>query len=113
MEVRFTNSTTTLTHFINEGCTILDWDGDGLCDVLSLDRHTGNVDLWRNTYKSGNAVPTFDYVGQVVGGSHCTEGWGLGLYDLGLRFADIDGDKRVDFLKALTPLPGGSNVIFI
>ncbi|KAF2112802.1 hypothetical protein BDV96DRAFT_497426 [Lophiotrema nucula] len=74
-----------------------DWDGDGLCDVLSVDRDTGNVDMWRNTY-SGGSVPKFEYKGQVVGGSRCTQGWGLGLYDLGLRFADIDGDKRVDYL---------------
>lgn len=75
-----------------------DWDGDGLCDVLAVDRHTGNVDMWKNTWLPGKLSPTFDYKGQVVGGSLCTQGWGTSLYDLGLRFADIDGDGRVDYL---------------
>lgn len=31
--------------------------------------------------------------------SGCTQGWGVGLYDLGIRFADIDGDKRIDYMR--------------
>lgn len=76
-----------------------DWDGDGLCDVLAVDKKTGNVDMWRNTYKPGSStVPTFAYQAGIVTGGRCTEGWGTGVFDLGLRFADIDGDGRVDYL---------------
>ncbi|ORY14954.1 hypothetical protein BCR34DRAFT_598855 [Clohesyomyces aquaticus] len=46
-----------------------DWNGDGKCDVISVDKNTGDL-----------------------------TGWGVGLQDLGLRFADIDGDGRVDYL---------------
>ncbi|KAJ4351275.1 uncharacterized protein N0V89_006614 [Didymosphaeria variabile] len=75
-----------------------DWDGDGLCDILAVDKHTGNVDMWKNTWTSGQASPTFEYRAGIVTGSKCTEGWGVGTFDLGLRFADIDGDGRVDYL---------------
>ncbi|CAH0045126.1 unnamed protein product [Clonostachys solani] len=77
-----------------------DWDGDGLCDILAVERHTGRVEWWRNTFKNGDKSPTFDGPKWVVdGGSNlCTEGWGTGLYGQGLRFADLDGDKRVDYL---------------
>jgi hypothetical protein len=67
-----------------------DWDGDGLCDVLSVDRATGAVDMWKNTWKAGQKAPTFAAAQRVIDtGNHCTEGWGPGLYDLGLRFADM------------------------
>lgn len=42
----------------------IDWNGDGLCDVLSIDKHTGNVDMWQNTYSGSGAVPTFEYKGR-------------------------------------------------
>ncbi|KAF2114469.1 SGNH hydrolase-type esterase domain-containing protein [Lophiotrema nucula] len=75
-----------------------DWNGDGLCDVIALDKHTGNADIWFNNYKAGNAVPTFTYQGGAITGSKCTQGWGVGVFDIGARFADLDGDGRVDYL---------------
>ncbi|KAH7075890.1 carbohydrate esterase family 3 protein [Paraphoma chrysanthemicola] len=76
-----------------------DWDGDGLCDILSVDRETGNVDVWRNTYKKGAAVPTFAKPIRVVDISACGQSDAQGsLYDLAVRFADLDGDKRVDYI---------------
>lgn len=74
-----------------------DWDADGLCDILAVDRHTGAVDWWQNTWEVGKAVPTFTYKGRAMDGG-CKQGWGVSRYDLGLRFADIDGDGRVDYL---------------
>ncbi|KAI0965120.1 hypothetical protein F4678DRAFT_485612 [Xylaria arbuscula] len=77
-----------------------DWDGDGLCDILAVERHTGRVEWWRNTYKPGDASPTFAKPTWAVdtGSNLCTEGWGLGVYDQALKFGDLDGDKRVDYL---------------
>ncbi|KAI1295187.1 hypothetical protein F5Y03DRAFT_399325 [Xylaria venustula] len=77
-----------------------DWDGDGLCDILAVERHTGRVEWWRNTYKPGDTSPTFAKPAWAVdtGSNLCTEGWGLGLYDQALKFGDLDGDKRVDYL---------------
>ncbi|KAK4210281.1 carbohydrate esterase [Rhypophila decipiens] len=82
-----------------------DWDGDGKCDILSVDRESGYVDMWRNKYRAGDRSPTFEAPKTVVGsgalGSSvrlCHEGWGWGLYDQGVRFADLDGDGRVDYI---------------
>jgi hypothetical protein len=74
-----------------------DWNGDGLCDILAVDRLTGNVDMWRNTYKEGNAVPTFDAWIRVVDSNRCPQPViSSSLYDLAVRFGDLDGDRRVD-----------------
>jgi len=75
-----------------------DWDGDGLCDIIAVNRKTGKVDLWRNTYKQGDKVPTFEYKAKVVNNAVCKQGYGPGPQDFGVRFADMDGDKRVDYL---------------
>ena len=72
-------------------------DGDGRCDVLSVDRKTGNVDIWYNKGVQGS-VPTFSYKAGVVTGNKCTEGWGIGPFDFGVQFADVNGDGRVDYL---------------
>jgi hypothetical protein len=73
-----------------------DWDGDGLCDILFVDRETGNVDMWRNKYKKGDKVPSFAASVPVVTKTLCSQPIVNGnLYDLAVRFADLDGDKRV------------------
>lgn len=42
---------------------------------------------------------TFTNVGVVSGGAAaCTEGYGTAVNDYGVRFADIDGDGRADYL---------------
>ncbi|KAL5435439.1 hypothetical protein PMIN07_006470 [Paraphaeosphaeria minitans] len=74
-----------------------DWNGDGLCDILVVDKKTGAVDLWQNTWNVRKTSPTFSYKGQAIAGS-CNQGWGVSRYDLGVRFADVDGDGRVDYL---------------
>jgi hypothetical protein len=75
-----------------------DWDGDGLCDVLYVDRSTGNVDMWKNTYKSGQTSPTFASAVRVASGGLCPQNFSPGLTDLAVRFGDLDGDGRVDYL---------------
>jgi len=80
-----------------KGIQFGDWDGDGLCDVLAVDKLTGAIDWWKNTWETGKAAPTFEYKGRAMSGG-CTQGWGVSRYDLGLRLADIDGDTRVDIL---------------
>lgn len=72
-----------------------DWTGDGKCDILAVDKTTGAVDMWENTY-SGDKV-TFKSPVRLAG-LRCTEGWGVGVFDLGLRFADITGDGKADYL---------------
>lgn len=80
-----------------KGIQFGDWNGDGLCDILSVDKKTGSVDWWENTWVKGKDVPTFAYRGVALAGG-CTQGWGVSRYDLGVRFADVDGDGRIDYL---------------
>ncbi len=69
---------------------IADWDGDGKCDVLSQRKSDGALEMWRNNYNPSTGVFNFQYVGFVSGASGCTEGWGVGQFDRGLRLADIE-----------------------
>ncbi|KAF2115103.1 SGNH hydrolase-type esterase domain-containing protein [Lophiotrema nucula] len=73
-----------------------DWNGDGKCDILSVTAD-GQVELWTNIWVAGQATPTWSGPKIVSGSARCTED-GVGIFDIGPRFADIDGDGRVDFL---------------
>jgi lysophospholipase L1-like esterase len=74
-----------------------DWDGDGLCDILTVDRATGNVDMWRNVYKKGDASPTFDAPVPVVDRNLCPQTMPPSdQNDPAVHFGDLDGDLRVD-----------------
>ncbi|KAK3372649.1 carbohydrate esterase family 3 protein [Podospora didyma] len=79
------------------GIHLADWTGNGRCDVLVQNKATGALTLYENQF-SNNAL-TFTNRGVVSGsGGWCTEGWGVGIFDRGMRLADIDGDKRADVL---------------
>jgi hypothetical protein len=54
--------------------------------------------MYRNDYSLTTDKFTFTNVGVVSGVAKCTQGYGPGLYDLGVRFADITGDKKADYL---------------
>ncbi|KAK5674489.1 Glucan endo-1,3-alpha-glucosidase agn1 [Elasticomyces elasticus] len=75
---------------------LADWNGDGKCDVIYHDTITGWAEWWKNTYTSQVGVG-FQYQGWIDK-AICSTGTGVGLFDLGLRFADIDGDRRADWL---------------
>ena len=72
------------------GIRLADIDVDGKCDVVLLDRNNGAM-TWRKTgYDSGTGVFTFTDMG-TISGPVCAEGWGgVGLFDLAVRFADIE-----------------------
>lgn len=53
--------------------------------------------MWRNTYKKGATKPTFEASKRVVNSALCPQPVVSGdIYDLVIRFGDLDGDKRVD-----------------
>ncbi|KAK4162929.1 hypothetical protein QBC43DRAFT_214155, partial [Cladorrhinum sp. PSN259] len=74
-----------------------DWNGDGFCDIIITDKATGALDIIQTSYNKTSNAYTFGARRRVVQ-SGCTQGWGVGPFDLGIRFADIDGDGRVDYL---------------
>lgn len=78
------------------GIHFTDWDGDGKCDLLYYNQYAGTVDWFKNVYQAGSAVG-FSRQGTIPE-AVCHMGIGLGVFNLGLRFADIDGDGRADWL---------------
>ncbi|KAK1518258.1 hypothetical protein CABS01_05792 [Colletotrichum abscissum] len=72
------------------GIHFADWTGNGRCDVLVQNKATGTLTLYENNYDAGAKALTFSNRGVV------TEGWGVGIFDRGMRLADIDGDGRAD-----------------
>ncbi|KAK8041302.1 esterase [Apiospora phragmitis] len=77
---------------------LADWDGDGKCDVLSQRKSDGALEWWRNGYDKATGRFSFEYKGFVAGSEKCSQGWGVSIFDRGLRLADIDGDGRADYL---------------
>ncbi|KAK8001952.1 hypothetical protein PG991_014174 [Apiospora marii] len=77
---------------------LADWDGDGKCDVLSQRKSDGALEWWRNGYDKATGRFSFEYKGFVAGSDKCSQGWGVSIFDRGLRLADIDGDGRADYL---------------
>ncbi|KAF1993338.1 carbohydrate esterase family 3 protein, partial [Amniculicola lignicola CBS 123094] len=75
-----------------------DWNGDGKCDVLTVDQISGQVSVWLNTYNGVGNVPTFAGKAVAVAAPACSQRDGVGLFDQAARFADVDGDGRADFL---------------
>ena len=74
-----------------------DWNGDGRCDILIVDKMDGHVDMIRNDGFVNGKLTFYDY-GLVSSTAQCDQGYGDGFGDLGVRFAHISGGPRVDYL---------------
>ncbi|KAI0529773.1 hypothetical protein GGR58DRAFT_526027 [Xylaria digitata] len=76
------------------GIHLADWTGNGRCDVL-VQSNAGTLTLYENRYDASANALTFSNRG-VVASTGCTQGWGVSIFDRGMRLADIDGDGRAD-----------------
>ncbi|KAF2438288.1 carbohydrate esterase family 3 protein [Karstenula rhodostoma CBS 690.94] len=74
------------------------WFGSGRCDILTVGL-TGIVNVRRNNL-NGNSVSIASPVVAVATGL-CAQTWSPHPYDLAVRFGDLDGDGRVDYLCML------------
>ncbi|KAH8666554.1 family 3 carbohydrate esterase, partial [Xylariales sp. PMI_506] len=73
-----------------------DWDGDGDCDIIYADPDTGAVRVWINNYSTtGNWNSWTETSNSAL---TCDQHRGLGFSDLAVRFADISGNGRADYL---------------
>ena len=60
---------------------LIDWDGDGACDIVWTDPENGNrVQLWRNRYPETNSW-LWDFDANPAPSIFCAQQKGLGLYD--------------------------------
>jgi hypothetical protein len=81
---------------IREQIHFADFDGDKRCDILVVDQHSGATTVYLNKFSSGKF--SFSNIGVVTGTATCTEGYGTDKHDRGVRWNDLDGDNRADFL---------------
>jgi hypothetical protein len=84
------------TQHIRSEIHLADFNGDGKCDILLVDRATGATTVIQNKYDSSGFH--FSNLGVQTGSASCTEGYGYSKHDRGVRWSDIDGDRRADFL---------------
>jgi hypothetical protein len=80
---------------------LADWEGDGLCDIIYVNSDNGEMDVWLNQYQKGGDITKWTHVtdtGPRGTLTPCPEKRGIGIYDLAVRFADIDGNGRADYL---------------
>lgn len=60
------------------------------CDVWAVNRETGAAEVWINHWNDEISSGYLDYKGVVTGDVKCTEGWGVGLFDIGVSMADLE-----------------------
>ncbi|KAF7556324.1 hypothetical protein G7Z17_g1541 [Cylindrodendrum hubeiense] len=86
-----------------------DWDGDGACDIIYANPDGGAVQVWINNYPS---TGTWDWTHKTdpAPSLSCSEKSGLGIFDHAVRFADLTGNKRADYLCVQ---PDGTTTGFI
>lgn len=84
------------TGFNRRQLHIGDWNGDGLADIIGVDRATGELTIWYNNWNGR----TFGFNKRVAGGTanRCTIGWGVLYHDTAHHFADITGNGKVDYI---------------
>ncbi|KAK7414551.1 hypothetical protein QQX98_006578 [Neonectria punicea] len=81
---------------------LADWDGDGACDIIWVNPDNGNrPSVWLNKYPITGRW-TWDYYADPptarAANVNCAQKRGLGIHDLSVRFADVTGNGRDDFL---------------
>ncbi|KAK8062432.1 carbohydrate esterase family 3 protein [Apiospora hydei] len=77
---------------------LVDYDGDGTCDIVWVNPDNDNrMSVWINKYPSTGAW-NWDYQANPSHQVTCTEHRGLGIYDLAVRFGDLSGNGRGDYI---------------
>ncbi|KAH8895341.1 hypothetical protein GQ53DRAFT_855657 [Thozetella sp. PMI_491] len=76
---------------------LADWDGDGDCDIIYVNPDTNAIEVYLNEYPQRGRWE-WTYIGNPAPGLSCPYKKGLGIDDLAVRFADLTGNKRADYL---------------
>ncbi|KAF4854053.1 hypothetical protein CGCSCA4_v001725 [Colletotrichum siamense] len=74
---------------------LADWDGDGACDIIYVNPETNALRVFINNYPKSNK---WEFSETSAPSPGCGEKRGVGINDLAVRFADLTGNKRADFL---------------
>ncbi|KAM7189559.1 hypothetical protein V8F20_010098 [Naviculisporaceae sp. PSN 640] len=77
---------------------LMDYDGDGVCDIVWTDPDNNyRMSVWRNRYKETGQW-LWDYLPNPAPTVTCDQKTGLGFHDLAVRFADISGNGKDDYI---------------
>lgn len=77
---------------------LVDWDGDGACDIIWTDPSNENRPrLWRNRIKDTGDF-NWEYDADPAPDVYCPERKGLGFFDRPVHLADVSGSGKADYL---------------
>ncbi|KAK7420361.1 hypothetical protein QQX98_002784 [Neonectria punicea] len=76
---------------------LADWDNDGDCDIIYVDPKSGQLEVFINKYPETKKWE-FSPLSNAAPSLHCNQEKGIGIHDLAVRFADITGNGRADYL---------------
>ncbi|KAF7549363.1 hypothetical protein G7Z17_g6445 [Cylindrodendrum hubeiense] len=76
---------------------LADWDGDGDCDIIYVDPNNGAVEVFINEYPQRKKWE-WTHLSNPVPDLGCSQKKGVGIDDLAVRFADLTGNNRTDYL---------------
>ncbi|CAG8901464.1 unnamed protein product [Penicillium egyptiacum] len=77
---------------------LVDWDGDGACDIVWTDPDNKNrVSLWINKIKDTGDF-NWEYHSDPASELYCPEKRGMGQFDNPVHMADVSGSGRADYL---------------
>ncbi|KAJ4258177.1 hypothetical protein NW762_008322 [Fusarium torreyae] len=77
---------------------LADWDDDGDCDIIYVNPETGKVeDVWINEYPARKKWE-WTHKANPAPALKCNQKKGIRLDDLAVRFADLTGNGRADYL---------------
>ncbi|KAM0544199.1 hypothetical protein ACHAPJ_011950 [Fusarium lateritium] len=74
-----------------------DWDGDGDCDIIYVNPETNAVEVFLNQYPNTGKWE-WTHLTNPAPGLSCGHKRGLAISDLAVRFADLTGNNRADYL---------------
>ncbi|KAK4165172.1 hypothetical protein QBC43DRAFT_378166 [Cladorrhinum sp. PSN259] len=78
---------------------LLDYDGDGKCDIVWTDPDNNyRMSVWLNRYSQSTGQFSWTYLANPAPQVTCDQKTGLGFHDLAVRFADVSGNGRADYL---------------
>ncbi|KPM44471.1 hypothetical protein AK830_g2091 [Neonectria ditissima] len=74
-----------------------DWDGDGDCDIIYVNPDTNAVEVFLNNFPQTGKWE-WTHLTNPAPGLTCKYKRGLAIFDLSVRFADLTGNHRADYL---------------
>ncbi|KAH8664571.1 hypothetical protein BX600DRAFT_550581 [Xylariales sp. PMI_506] len=76
---------------------LVDWDGDGACDIVYVEPTAGTVEVWLNQILATGDF-NWNHISNPAPALTCNQTRGVGIFDIAVRFADLTGNNLPDYL---------------